>query len=161
MSQYKSIRCILPITLLIILGFPTLAWSDISSSIIGTWKGPCYKLSRGKYIRSTAWYMSGRKYRDKTIFYKNAACTTLAGGVKKSKGTFRIGRKVRVPSGKTTYFIDYNITSNSYNTMRLPSVVIKTIVHLNGNILILGDLTPRTLGTRPSRLNLTVKARRQ
>lgn len=160
MSPYKSIRHASLVTLLVLSTFPALAWSDISSSIIGTWKGPCFNTGR-QHIRSTAIYKAGGKYQDKTIFYKNAACTKLAGGVKKSKGTYRLGRKIRTPRGKTAYYIDYHITSNFYNTMRLPSVRIKNIIIVNGNTMIMGQLTPRTLRTRPSELDPSIPAIRQ
>ncbi len=167
MSSHKLIRRTLPVALLFLSGLPTITWSadGISRSIIGTWKGPCFDMRKttpaGRYIRSTAIYGSGGNYEDKTIFYKDSACTIPGGGVKKSKGTYRLGRRITTPGGKTAYYIDLHYISNFYNDMRMPSVRIKNIIRVNGNTMTTGQLTPRTLRTRPSRLDPSIPMTRQ
>lgn len=167
MSPYKSIQRTLLVALLILSGYPVLALSadDIATKIIGTWKGPCFDMGKttpaGRYIRSTAIYGSGGSYEDKTIFYKDSACRIPGGGVKRSKGTYRLGRRITTPGGKTAYYIDLHYISNFYNNMRMPSVRIKNIIRVNGNTMTMGQLTPRTLRTRPSELDPSVPAIRQ
>lgn len=161
---YRSASLLWLFSLLVCLPYIAHAADTISKTLIGTWKGKCIDIGAtpdGRYIVSIATYKQGNQYHDQTLYYKDANCKTRSSGIKKNKGTFKIGKEVKMADGKNAYQIDYIITSNYYKTFRLPSIRIKNIIHIEKNTMTMGKLTPSTLKKRPGALDPSNPATRQ